>query len=321
MKIAQKNLQLGLLLAFMVWLIAVQGFGWGAAPNNGFDLSNSEIPAEKIHGGGPARDGIPSIDSPRFLSVDAVGDEISDTAPVLGVEIDGVARAYPIAILNWHEIVNDEINGTPFVVTYCPLCGSGVVFSAGSGGEKMEFGVSGLLYNSDVLLYDRQTESLWSQILGRAISGPLRGERLKQLPVTHTSWGVWKRDHPESVALSRRTGYLRDYDRDPYGGYLNSEGIYFPIERLDPRYHPKERLLGIEVDGRFKGYPYSELSRTETPFVDRFNGEEIQLHYDAESSSAWATTLSGERLPALSSFWFAWMAFHPESEVYRAEEN
>ena len=291
---------------------------------NGFDLTNSEIAIEKIHGGGPARDGIPSIDNPRFLTIDQAKEELSDEDPILGVEIDGVSRAYPIAILNWHEIVNDETNGNPFVVTYCPLCGSGVVFSSGStkkgGGKKRLFGVSGLLYNSDVLLYDRETESLWSQLLGRAISGKLKGERLQLLPATHTSWKVWKRDYPTTTVLSRRTGYFRDYDRDPYSGYVNSEGIYFPVESLNPLYHPKERVLGIEIDGKFKGYPYSELSQAKSLVVDRFNGVEVKLHFDQESNSAWATDLKGNKLPSVSSFWFAWMAFHPESEVYHADE-
>ncbi len=286
---------------------------------NGFNLANSEITIEKIHGGGPARDGIPSIDNPRFLTIGQAEAELSDSDPILGVEIAGVNRAYPVAIMNWHEIVNDEINGNSFVVTYCPLCGSGVVFSAGSGTEKKNFGVSGLLYNSDVLLYDRKTESLWSQLLGRAISGDLKGESLQLLPVTHTSWKVWKREHPNTEVLSRRTGYFRDYDRDPYGGYVNSEGIYFPVENINPLYHPKERVLGVEIDGRFKGYPYSELSKEDSPVVDKFNGVGLKIHFDEESSSAWVTNLTGKKLPAVSSFWFAWMAFHPDSEVYFAE--
>ena len=281
---------------------------------NGFDLSNSEIPVEKIFSGGPPRDGIPALDQPKFLTIDEAENELSESDPVLGIEINGVSRAYPIAIMNWHEIVNDKIGQQRFAVTYCPLCGSGVVFLA-----EGSFGVSGLLYNSDVLLYDRETESLWSQILGRAISGSLKGERLKIVSVNHTSWKNWKQSHPDTTVLSRVTGYGRDYSRDPYEGYVDSEGIYFPVEKIDPRYHPKERVLGLEVDGVFRAYPYSELSKSNTPLIDQLNGKALIINYDAESNSGWITDKEGKSLTTLSTFWFAWMAFHPESEVYYAE--
>jgi len=141
---------------------------------NGFDLSGALIPVRDIESGGPPRDGIPSIDDPRFVGAS----KASFLAPedrVLGVAIEGEAKAYPVAILNWHEIVNDRSLDQNFVVTYCPLCGSGMVFVADVGERALSFGVSGLLYNSDMLLYDRNTESLWSQLLAKAVSGPLKG--------------------------------------------------------------------------------------------------------------------------------------------------
>ncbi len=248
---------------------------------NGFDLSGSEVPPGKIYAGGPPRDGIPAINSPHFLNTRQAGAEITDDMLILGVEIAGVSRAYPIAILNWHEIVNDEIAGDSLAITYCPLCGSGMAFlSRSREGKQLRFGVSGLLYNSDMLLYDRETESLWSQLLGKAISGPMVGERLKQVPVTHTTWKNWKERHPDTVLLSKETGFRRDYGRDPYAGYSDEAGTYFPVERIDPRYHPKERVLGLEIEGKYKVYPYSELSRSDLPVVDRFNGAKIRIDYD-----------------------------------------
>jgi hypothetical protein len=283
---------------------------------NGFDLSNSEIPLEKIYAGGPPRDGIPSIDTPHFLSSTVAESEIKDHQSVLGIEIDNISRAYPIAILNWHEVVNDKVNGRSIVISYCPLCGSGMVFSSTSSEGDLEFGVSGLLYNSDVLLYDRQSSSLWSQLMGKAISGPMQGTKLHSIPATHTTWGLWKSAHPDTTLLSRETGFQRDYDRDPYKGYTDHKGIYFPVETVDPGYHPKERVLGIEVNGRFKGYPYSELSRTTTPITEQFNGLNYRVYYDQDTNTARATDLDNRPIVTVSSFWFAWMAFHPDSKVF-----
>jgi len=116
-------------------------------------------------------------------------------------------------------------------------------------GERLDFGVSGLLYNSDVLLYDRKTESLWSQLLNQAISGPLKGEKLQMLPLKHTTWGEWQKQHSDTKVLSRDTGYGVDYSRDPYQGYASQPGLYFPVAKRDMRYPPKARVVGIELDG------------------------------------------------------------------------
>ena len=153
-------------------------FTVSAGTKNGFDVSNSSISADEILGGGPPKDGIPALSNPELINaVDATYLQPNDR--IIGIEIDGIARAYPISILNWHEIVNDQINNQQFAVTYCPLCGTGVAFSSNVAGEVTEFGVSGLLYNSDVLLYDRNTESLWSQIMAEAVAGKLVGVKTK----------------------------------------------------------------------------------------------------------------------------------------------
>lgn len=285
----------------------------------GFEVSQSDalIPLDEVRSGGPDKDGIPSIDKPRFISA---GDEnqLKPDDIVMGLELNGMAKAYPIAIMNWHEIVNDSFVDSPVVVTYCPLCGSGMAFSANVGGLQMKFGVSGLLYNSDVLLYDRQTDSLWSQILAKAVTGSMKGTRLKMLPLIWTTWADWEKRYPGTVVLSRETGFKRDYDKDPYAGYEDSEGVWFPVKHKDARYHPKERVLGIEFDGRFKVYPFAELSRTNGPFKDSFADRNLTIEYDATSKSARITGDDGKEIPSVSSFWFAWYAFHPDTEVFTA---
>ena len=182
----------GILLGVMIYKVAAS-----AGPSNGFDLSNSILPRDEILHGGPPRDGIPAISDPKMI--DAIeADYLADKDRVVGLTLNGESRAYPIAILNWHEIVNDEIGNKRFAVTYCPLCGTAVVFDSSIDGKRTDFGVSGLLYNSDVLLYDRDTESLWSQIMSQSVSGVHVGKPLTRIPISHTSWGDWRNKNPNS---------------------------------------------------------------------------------------------------------------------------
>ncbi|RDH90295.1 MAG: hypothetical protein DIZ77_10350 [endosymbiont of Seepiophila jonesi] len=283
--------------------------------NNGFNLKDALIPVDEIYHGGPAKDGIPAIDNPRFQHADEAVNLRSEMR-VLGIRRNGVSKAYPVSILNWHEIVNDRIGGEPVVITYCPLCGSGVAYSARTGGSVLHFGVSGLLYNSDVLLYDRETESLWSQLKHQAVSGKKKGTRLKMLTLEHTTWGRWLELHPETLVLSEDTGYLRSYGVDPYAGYENDKGLYFPVFNPDPRYHPKARIIGLEVDGAWKAYPFSELDKAGGRITDHFAGSDYIISYDRQSRSAWVEDHQGGQVPAVSTFWFAWTAFHPQSHVY-----
>ena len=182
----------------------------------GFDFSRHSIPVEEIYDEGPGKDGIPSINNPRFISVDqADGDLLADKDRIIGLVVNGKAKAYPIKILNWHEIVHDRIGDRRVVVILCPLCGTGMVFDAMIEGRPMNFGVSWLLYQNDVLLYDHKTESLWSPIEKQAGTGPMTGTPLSLMASMHTNWGFWKKKHPDVMVLSDRTGYRRDYDRDP----------------------------------------------------------------------------------------------------------
>ncbi len=291
-----------------------------AAPYNGFDLSHSLVDRSRILAGGPAKDGIPAIDQPHFVNPQQAA-YLKPGDRILGIEIDGTPKAYPIKILNWHEIVNDRIGSTDFAITYCPLCGTGVAFASKMGKQTLNFGVSGLLYNSDVLLYDRQTESLWSQIKSQAISGPMIGRKLQRLPITHSSWQSWRSAHPDTRVMSPQTGYSRDYDQDPYSGYEKSSTVYFRVEHKAPAwFHPKERVLGLEIDGQFKAYPLSEIDRVGKPrFEDRFAGQTVTLHWDQNSQQAGITDAEGQDIAIIEGFWFAWFAFHPDTSVFRAD--
>ena len=290
-----------------------------ASVKNGFDLTDSIIPHNQIFQGGPPRDGIPSIDSPKFITSDQA-DFMKPKELVLGVVSEGQAKAYPIHILNWHEIVNDSIGSNHFVVSYCPLCGTGMVFSARLDGSLMTFGVSGLLYNSDVLLYDRQTGSLWSQVMRKSISGKLKGKQLKQIPAMHTTWENWLERYPQTKVLSRETGAIRNYERDPYSGYELTEHTYFPVTNKAPRdYHPKERVLGVTVNGVFKAYPFVELAKNnKVKFTDSIAGKKLTIHWDNKNATGWATDNTGREYPVTIAYWFAWYAFHPKTLVFKA---
>ncbi|WP_026838349.1 DUF3179 domain-containing protein [Gillisia sp. JM1] len=285
----------------------------------GFDLSNSSIPAGEIKDGGPPKDGIPSIDKPKFIGGDKT--TLNDSDRVLGVKENGIAKAYPIKIMNYHEIVNDNFGDKPVVVTYCPLCGSGIAFDATVRGEPKTFGVSGLLYNSDVLLYDRETESLWSQLRYEAVAGPLAGEQLEILNTSNTTWKEWKNKNPGTLVLSENTGYKRNYDVDPYPGYESSSDIYFSVSEKDDRFHPKETVIGLEVNGKYKSYPFSELEKIKgNTLNDNFQGKKFRIIYNPEAKSAEILDAEGKPVPAVTNFWFAWYAFHPEMEVFEVAD-
>lgn len=287
---------------------------------NGFDLKDALIASEQIHAGGPPKDGIPAIDQPSFIAAGSASFLRNDET-VLGLVRGGIARAYPIRILNWHEVVNDRYGDDAVVVTFCPLCGTGVAFDARIDGRVLSFGVSGLLYNSDVLLYDRQTQSLWSQLLAQAISGPMKGQRLTMLPLTHTTWADWRASHPATKVLSLLTGKIRPYARDPYAGYESSEQIMFPVAFRSAGYHPKERVLGVRIGEQTKAYPFVELGKTSGVVSDRIGDTALTIRFDRKASRATAHTADGRQLAAVVGYWFAWYAFYPTTAVFRAGEH
>lgn len=300
--------------------LLLQGAALAAPELNGFDLAGALVPADEILQGGPPKDGIPAIDRPAFVSAQAAT-HLRPEDEVLAVSRNGVAKAYPIRILNWHEVVNDRFGSEDIVVTFCPLCGSGVAFQSRSEGRALKFGVSGLLYNSDVLLYDRETQSLWSQIRAQAFTGPSKGAQLTAVPVMHTTWADWRARHPRTLVLSEDTGFRRDYARDPYSGYEKSSNIYFPVRFRAEGFHPKERVLGVLLGGKAKAYPFVELAKGPGELSDTLAGQALRVRYSHKHQSAEAFDAQNRHIAATTLFWFAWAAFNPDTEIYRAPRS
>ena len=308
------------LIALVIYgLIFTLPLSMRAASLNGFNLSNTSIPKQEILSGGPGKDGIPAILKPSFVSADNAH-FMSTNDPVLGISINGQSRAYPIKILNWHEIVNDQIDGKRFIVSYCPLCGSGMAFSSTINGRALTFGVSGLLYNSDVLMYDHQTESLWSQIKGEAVSGQSIGKHLTQYPLTLTRWGKWQQQHPETLILSTKTGFQRNYQHDPYAGYSRTPRLYFPVANQAPSiYSSKETVMGFKGRNGVIAFPFTELKKQgKDRFSYTFERQTLTVHWDSQNQSAHITDSLGKELPSTLLYWFAWYAFYPDTTVFKA---
>jgi len=303
-------------LALGIGATSVRAAAPDPADFNGFDVTGATVPVDAIMRGGPPKDGIPAIDAPKFVA--AKDARLAAGGRVLGVLRGGMARAYPVHLLNWHEVVNDRFGREAVTVTYCPLCGTGMAFEAPPIASQRGFGVSGLLYNSDVLLYDRATASLWSQILQQAVSGPLKGTRLKAIPLTHTSWADWRHRHPDTLVLSSDTGFVRDYHRDPYAGYDKVARLMFDVQHRDDRLPLKEWVLGLQVGGATKAYPFSVLAwrvGADGRLRDSLAGQAVEIRFEPEHQSAEAFDAAGQPLPGVMAYWFAWFAFHPETQV------
>lgn len=291
-----------------------------ATGTNEFDLANLSIPKAEIFHGGPPKDGIPSLDKPNFVRAEEA-DFMRKDELVLGIKFNRTYKAYPLRIMDYHEIVNDEFRDSAVVVTYCPLCGSGVAFNGEVEGASKTFGVSGLLYNNDVLLYDRETESLWSQILGEAVSGTEKGKKLTMIPSQITTWEKWSSDYPRTYVLTTKTGHYKNYETSPYERYAENTRLMFPVKNNSDLFPPKERVIGVEVNGRYKAYPFSELSKTTGRITDKFNGVKLRIYFDEKSGSIKVKNETNELVPVISLYWFAWFAFHPETLVYYASDN
>ncbi|MBI2668404.1 DUF3179 domain-containing protein [Candidatus Woesearchaeota archaeon] len=273
----------------------------------------------KIISGGPPKDGIPSIDNPKYVSVEEADGWIEDNELVLAIIYKGVKRIYPLQILVWHEIVNDKVAGDPVLITYCPLCGSGIAFERTidikGKREEVEFGTSGKLYNSNLVMYDRVTGTYWTQIGGKAIIGELTGQELSEISIDTVVWREWKVEHPDSDVLSQETGYIRDYGRDPYGNYYEDSYLFFPVGNQDNKVHPKTVIFGIEVDGTYKAYREDELIKAGV-IEDVFHGIHIKVKRDGAGMVKIINLDTGEEIVKERDFWFAWYAFHPETGLY-----
>lgn len=313
------------------------------------------VPLDQIVSGGPPPDGIPSIDSPKFISVADGNKFLLDSDKVLGININGDIKAYPLQILVWHEIVNDNVGGIPIAVTYCPLCFTNQVFNRTINNTILDFGTSGKLYNSNLVMYDRTSKSLWSQALGEGIVGKYAGIKLNKIPFDVAYWKDWKHLYPNSKVLSRDTGSARPYGADPYGDYYTSPEILFPISNEDSRLGLKEVVVGLEDNGIDKAYTVNNIQKQKVvndqisnksmalfslyPLMVRafdpvLDGQTLTFTYNSKNStfidnqtgSQWDIegkaiegTMKGKllsRLPFDEGFWFEWAAFHPATEIY-----
>ena len=269
------------------------------------------------------RDAIPPLDSPKYETKLEAEKWLQGDDIVLGVEFANDARAYPIKIMNWHEIVNETIGGQEVVITYCPLCNSGIVFNRYLGTQLLSFGNTGALYESAMVMYDRETESYWYQINGEALTGPLKGERLSVLPSTMALWKDWRDAHGDTKVLSLDTGYKRNYLSDPYRAYgsPNSQPG-FPVSIQDDRLLPKDQVVGVTIDGVAKAYPVKIVQRRN--IRDVINGQEIEIRGDDTGHSAQVFFIKdGKRIqaPSSSTFWFAWFAGYPNTLIYEDKEE
>jgi hypothetical protein len=253
------------------------------------------VDTNEIFSGGPPPDGIPAIDEPRFLAVSDV-DFLEDGEPVIVVELDGEARAYPLQVMTWHEIVNDTIAGVPVTVTYCPLCNTAIAYNRQLDDRILDFGTSGELYRSALVMYDRQTESLWSHFTAEGIVGVLAGERLDTLPAPIVSWESFRDAHSDGLVLSRETGHSRDYGRNPYPGYDDVDNPPFLFEgEVDGRLAAKERVVGIGLDVDPVAVRWDELTEAGVIEVDVDGDKLVVWHLPGTASGLEAGSVAGGR--------------------------
>ncbi|MBA3486041.1 MAG: DUF3179 domain-containing protein [Lysobacter sp.] len=293
--------------------------------------------------GGPPKDGIPSIDNPRFENAAQADRWLEDGSRVIGLYRNGQARAYPQSLLVWHEIVNDTVSGDAIAITYCPLTGTALGFERG----KDELGVSGRLVNSNLIMYNRATDTHWPQILAAGIHGPEKGKGLKEVRVVWTDWASWKQRHPETKVLSRQTGYARNYRRDAYGSYNPPSGYYagggtlFPVFAKNDRFSQKHEVLGFRTANEAVAIDPAALAKAGHLRHAGKNADFLIIH-DPGLGTGWVyravsgglpgdedladlafaakgptgKALAGlEPINAFEAMWFAWYAFYPDTVV------
>ena len=337
------------------------------------DFDKKQINMNEITQGGPPRDGIPSIDQPEFVSIEQAARWIETDEPVIVVQMNNSARAYPLQILTYHEIVNDLFEDQPIAVTFCPLCNAAIVFDRQLGDTVLEFGTTGLLRKSDLVMYDRQTFTWWQQFSGNAIVGQMLGQTLHSLPADIVGFGSFARNFPDGRVLSRNTGYSRPYGRNPYQGYdrIGQRPFLFR-DSVDPRLPAMERVLNVSIGDTHRIYPFGVLA-SHPVINDRVAGlpvvvfatEQVRSALDESaiatsrrilSASAYLSTLDGINLEfelkdgelrdtTTGSVWnrfglaisgdyagrrlqhtgggshfaFAWLAFNPDSGIYKSD--
>jgi hypothetical protein len=251
------------------------------------NFSIHSVSYDEILSGGPPKDGIPAIDDPRFVSVSEANEWLADREPVVFVAVNEEARAYPIQILMWHEIVNDTLGRKPLIVSFCPLCNTAIAFERAVNGQVLDFGTTGRLRFSNLIMYDRQTETWWQQATGDAIAGELTGTQLTFYPASIISWADFKNEYPDGSVLSRETGFPRDYGRNPYTGYddINQSPFLFQGNPTPGQLPPMMRVLTLDLNGEMVAYPYDILS-VEHAINDAVGGEPAAVFWTEGTASA-----------------------------------
>jgi len=288
---------------------------------NGFDLSKASIPFKEILRGGPPKDGIPAIDNPKFAPVGKAS-FLEDDDKVFGVSFGNDRRAYPLSILVFHEIVNDVVGGRPVAITYCPLCGTAMAFDRKFGEDILSFGVSGLLYQSDVLMYDRKTESLWSQLAMRSVSGKMMGKKLNWLLGEMMTWKAWREKYPDSSVLTTETGFFRDYRIVPYRGYEQSSRVNFPFPEVRRELRNKEWVAGVIVNSKAYSFSLKKLAaEPDHKAILKDDDTLLDVTYNPVTREVQVLDENGKSVPVVQVFWFAWQAFYPETILWNGRKK
>ncbi len=298
------------------WLLAAVPMS--AATINGFDIDARSVPAEHMVRAAPAKDSIPALMAPKWIDP-AAGSFMQDSDEVLSVTIGAETRAYPLRILVWHEVVNDRIGDTPVVVTYSALSGSGLAFAPGTNpdGTPRTFGVSGLLYNSCLVMYDHATESLWSQLRMSSIAGPANEQMLQPLATRRMTWAAWKAAFPTGKVLSTETGRDADYLGEwPYGDYAQDRATIFPFDVNRNEFGTKERIIGFRGSSSERAWPLEKL-KEKGQMYDAIGSQTVKVLYDEATGDVQVQDMkTREYLPVVSAYWFAWQAFYPDTTVW-----
>jgi hypothetical protein len=266
------------LISFVLFAVLIYVFACDSVTDNSSTSSDDAgdwlIPVDKIFDGGPGRDGIPALENPSFDPASGVS-FLSDNELVIGSKNGNDVRAYPHLVLDYHEIINDASGGEKASITYCPLTGSGIAWNRSIDGATTTFGVSGLLYNTNLIPYDRASGSNWSQMLLKSVSGKHKGRKIETYPVVETSWATWKKMFPNSEVVSFDKNNSKPYGYYPYGNYKTSSRLIFPISNDDTRLHRKERVLGVILNEKAKAYRFDSFADSIRTINDQFKNVEI----------------------------------------------
>jgi len=313
-----------LAMAATAWAADVPGSWKSAFPETNFD--KHAVSFDTILSGGVPKDGIPSIDEPSFESVEQRADWLTPKEPVIGVTVNGDARAYPLRVLTYHEIVNDEIGGKPVAVTYCPLCNSAIAFEAVFKGQRLTFGTTGKLRYSDLVMYDRQTGTWWQQFTGRGIVGEHSGEKLTMVPSRLMAWADFQEQYPEGRVLVPNDPHARPYGRNPYAGYDSSEQPFLYDGELPQNTEAMSRVIAVEDEAwtfellRDKGtIEHGDLVLTWKPGQrSALDAREVAQGRDVGGVVVQRRTDDGkmEDVVAHVTFAFAFHAFNPEGTIH-----